>query len=79
VQDNGPGILPEDHDRIFERFYRGDAGLQSGVPGTGLGLPIAFEIIRRHDGLLELDSSGIAGEGTTFTVWLPIYHPLDGE
>jgi PAS domain S-box-containing protein len=73
VQDNGPGILPEDQGRIFERFYRGEAGLQSGVPGTGLGLPIAHEIIRRHDGLLELESSGVPGEGTTFTVWLPIY------
>lgn len=75
VHDNGPGILPEDHERIFERFYRGEAGLQSGVPGTGLGLPIAQEIIRRHDGLLELQSIGIAGEGTTFTVWLPIDQP----
>ncbi|HET59055.1 MAG TPA: PAS domain-containing sensor histidine kinase [Chloroflexi bacterium] len=79
VQDNGPGITQADQGRIFERFYRGEVGLESGVPGTGLGLPIASEIIRRHDGLLELESSGIPGKGTTFTVWLPIYRPLDGE
>jgi len=79
VQDNGPGITQADQGRIFERFYRGEVGLESGVPGTGLGLPIASEIIRRHDGLLELESSGILGEGTTFSVWLPIYRPVDGE
>ncbi|MCD4753015.1 MAG: PAS domain S-box protein [Anaerolineaceae bacterium] len=72
VSNNGPGIQPDDHQRIFERFYRGEAGLQSGVAGTGLGLAIAQEIIWRHQGEIELDSSGIHGEGVTFFVWLPV-------
>ncbi|MCD6474668.1 MAG: PAS domain S-box protein [Anaerolineaceae bacterium] len=72
VSDNGPGIQPDDHKRIFERFYRGEAGLQSGVAGTGLGLAIAQEIVQRHQGEIELISSGIDGEGATFFIWLPV-------
>ncbi len=71
VSDTGPGILPAEQKRIFERFYRGKAGRESGVPGTGLGLVIADEIIRRHGGVLEVFSEGEPGKGTTFTVWFP--------
>lgn len=72
VQDTGPGITPADQTHLFERFFRGRVGQNSGAPGTGLGLAIAKEIISQHDGCIEVQSSGIPGEGTTFAVWLPI-------
>lgn len=71
VSDTGPGIEPSEHDKVFERFFRGKAGCESGVAGTGLGLSIAKEIVERHQGRIEIRSSGKAGEGATFTVWLP--------
>jgi len=55
---------------LFERFYRGRAGLESGEAGTGLGLPICKEIVERHNGWIDVESSPEAG--TAFTVWLPL-------
>jgi two-component system sensor histidine kinase TctE len=49
VQDDGPGIPSEERDRVFERFYRGAAGKRTG-PGTGLGLAVVVELVRRWDG-----------------------------
>ena len=69
VKDTGPGILPEDEEHLFERFYRGQVGRDSGAAGTGLGLSIAKEIVARHRGRIEVSS--ILGEGTTFFIWLP--------
>ncbi len=71
VSDTGPGIKPAEAEHIFERFYRGEAGRASGKPGTGLGLSIATEIVRLHQGLIEVASEGVVGQGATFTVWLP--------
>ncbi|GAB4574596.1 MAG: hypothetical protein Kow0077_21930 [Anaerolineae bacterium] len=71
VQDTGPGISPDEQERLFERFYRGSAARETGKPGTGLGLSIAHEIVRRHQGHIVVESSGIPGEGATFTVVLP--------
>jgi PAS domain S-box-containing protein len=70
IKDDGVGIDREERALLFERFYRGKAGRDSGAPGTGLGLAIAEEIVRRHHGRIEVDSKGIPGEGSTFTVWL---------
>lgn len=78
VSDSGPGIPPDEIDRVFERFYRGEAGLASGKPGTGLGLSIAKEIVERFHGTIEVASEGIPGKGTTFTVWLPACEPEAG-
>ncbi len=72
VSDTGHGIVLEEQARLFERFYRGTVGLDSGRSGTGLGLSIADEIIGRHKGRIEVASSGITGEGTRFNVWLPV-------
>ena len=72
VTDDGLGISPEDQDRIFERFFRGELGHQSEAPGTGLGLAIAREIIEQHHGRIEVASDGVPGNGTTFSVWLPV-------
>ena len=70
VKDTGPGISAADQLRIFDRFYRGETGRQSGSSGTGLGLAIAKKIIDQHHGRIEVESSGIPGEGAQFTIWL---------
>ena len=72
VTDNGPGIPPEDLPHIFERFYRGEKSRtrQKDGKGYGLGLSIAYWIVRNHGGRIEVNS--IVGQGTTFCVWLPL-------
>jgi signal transduction histidine kinase len=77
VSDTGPGISPEEQRRIFERFFRGRAGSESKTAGTGLGLAIASEIVAKHNGRIEVRSAGIAGQGTTFSVWLPVTPPKE--
>ncbi len=69
IRDTGPGILPTEMPRLFERFFRGQASLDTGTPGAGLGLAITRQIIERHRGYIDVLSQ--AGKGTTFTVWLP--------
>jgi two-component system OmpR family sensor kinase len=72
VSDTGPGIAPEDLPHIFERFYRGEKSRTRSRDGKGfgLGLSIAYWIVRNHDGRIEVDSK--VGSGTTFAVWLPL-------
>jgi two-component system sensor histidine kinase/response regulator len=72
VGDNGPGIPPEDIQLLFTRFFRGKAGRESGESGTGLGLAIAKEIVDLHQGRIEVESNGIPGEGSLFTLWFPL-------
>lgn len=72
VSDNGPGIPPAELPHLFERFFRGSAGRESGLPGMGLGLANAQQIAHLHGGWLEVQSTGISGEGATFTLWLPL-------
>ncbi len=72
VKDNGIGIPPEDLPHIFERFYRAEKSRtrSAGSKGFGLGLSIAYWIIRHHDGEIEVESH--EGEGAKFIVWLPL-------
>jgi signal transduction histidine kinase len=70
VSDTGIGIDPEDLPHIFERFYRDKHTSQSDIPGSGLGLAIVKEIVALHGGKIDVDSR--AGEGSTFSVYLPI-------
>lgn len=77
VKDNGVGISPEDQDRIFERFFRGEAPLVSAIAGTGLGLSIVQYLVQLHGGRIWLDSRGIPGDGTTFSFTLPIFPEED--
>jgi signal transduction histidine kinase len=75
VKDSGVGIHPQDQERVFERFFRGDSTLTLGVAGTGLGLSIVQNLISMHKGRIWLESSGIPGEGSTFSFTLPVYVP----
>jgi PAS domain S-box-containing protein len=77
VQDTGPGIAPAEQPYIFDRFFRGQAGWESGKPGTGLGLAIAREIVEQHGGLIEVASEGIEGSGAAFSIWLPVEEDHD--
>jgi two-component system phosphate regulon sensor histidine kinase PhoR len=70
VADEGLGIPAQEHTRIFEKFYRLDPNQTRGVGGTGLGLYIARELVRRMNGKLWVESS--EGEGSTFYVELPL-------
>ncbi len=73
VHDNGVGIAPEDQSRVFERFFRGEDPLVLATPGTGLGLPIVRQLVEMHRGQIWMNSTGIPGEGSTFSFTLPIY------
>jgi signal transduction histidine kinase len=64
VADTGPGIAPEEQERIFRPFWSGDGG------GTGLGLPIARELALALGGRLELQSD--TGRGSRFVLVLPV-------
>jgi PAS domain S-box-containing protein len=75
VIDTGYGVMPEEKQHLFDRFYRGEAARRAGAPGTGLGLAICREIIDRHDGHITVESE--LGKGSTFTVWLPPHVPSD--
>ncbi|NOR88956.1 MAG: PAS domain S-box protein, partial [Anaerolineales bacterium] len=70
VYNNGPVIPSEDRAHLFERFYRGKTGRDSGEPGTGLGLAICKEIVEQHSGWIEVESD--AELGTSFTIFLPL-------
>ncbi|MBX3474012.1 MAG: hypothetical protein KF754_06480 [Planctomycetes bacterium] len=72
VQDQGIGIGPEHHERIFDKFFRVDEDLTRNVDGTGLGLAIVAEIVKAHGGRITVDSQ--IGRGSTFTVYLPWVH-----
>ncbi len=70
VRDSGLGIPREDQAHIFTKFFRGRAAA-SGIPGTGLGLAVARQIIEAHGGVIGFASE--EGRGTTFWVELPAH------
>lgn len=70
VTDTGIGIPQQDHARVFERFYRVDTARSRATGGTGLGLAIVRHAVERHGGTIGVAS--LLGEGTTFTVRLPV-------
>lgn len=72
VADHGVGIPRDEQDYIFERFFRGKNAVNVNSAGTGLGLSIACTLIEMHGGSIKVESSGIPGEGSTFTIMLPI-------
>lgn len=70
VSDLGPGIRKTDQERMFERFYRGP-DVRARMPGTGMGLSIAREIIEAQGGVITLESQ--PGKGATFSLTFPVY------
>ena len=75
VRDRGLGILAQDRPHIFEHFYRA-ANVASAIAGTGIGLAGARQIVEQHGGSITVESRD--GEGSTFTVRLPLAPDLPG-
>lgn len=67
VKDYGIGMTPEEQSRLFERFFRADP--HGEIPGTGLGMALVQEIVKQHNGRLDVHST--KGKGTAITVLLP--------
>jgi two-component system, NtrC family, sensor kinase len=71
VADTGPGIAPEDQERIFEEFQQSEAGIEQ-HDGTGLGLALSKRLVELHGGRIWVDSQN--GQGSTFVFALPVRH-----
>ena len=71
IIDNGPGILPEHHAKVFDRFYRVDAARNRAEGGFGLGLAIARQAVEIHGGRIEI--FGSPGQGSIFRIVLPLH------
>lgn len=69
VADRGPGLTPDQSDRIFERFYRADSSHTRATGGAGLGLAIVRSLVGAHGGRVEVHSA--PGRGATFRILLP--------
>ncbi len=76
IKDTGIGIAKEEINNLFQKFNRASNANDENVLGTGLGLYIAREIIKAHEGWVNVESDGI-GKGSTFTVELPISDECD--
>ncbi|WP_247236622.1 ATP-binding protein [Telluribacter sp. SYSU D00476] len=72
VKDSGPGIQPDQLDRVFDRFYQGEQ-LYSDAQGTGIGLALVRELVELHQGRITVSSE--AGQGACFQVLLPLIPP----
>jgi two-component system phosphate regulon sensor histidine kinase PhoR len=70
VRDFGPGIEPEEHEHIFERFYRAKSVRLKPIRGSGIGLALVRHIARAHGGDVTVAST--TGQGSTFELWLPV-------
>jgi two-component system NtrC family sensor kinase len=74
ISDTGKGIAPENQPRIFEPFFT----TKEVGKGTGLGLSISYDIIKKHGGVISVESE--VGVGTTFIIRLPLNHQFaEGE
>jgi two-component system OmpR family sensor kinase len=70
VVDHGPGLTPEQAERVFQRFYRADPARSQAAGGTGLGLSIVAALVAVHGGTVGVDS--VPGRGARFRVLLPL-------
>jgi signal transduction histidine kinase len=72
VADKGIGVPPEAQHHLFERFYRAPNIGSNQAGGIGLGLYVVAEFLRLHGGSICVKSSGVAGDGSSFVVTLPM-------
>lgn len=70
VSDNGPGIAPEDVEKVFDKFGQVEASLTRNMGGTGLGLPISRQFAQIHKGFIWLESE--VGKGSDFYLAIPV-------
>src|SRR5262245_43280089 len=77
VTDRGVGIPAEEHEKIFEKFYRVGSSLVHDVKGSGLGLSLVKHIVLAHHGKITVQSK--PGEGSVFTIQLPVADQRDEE
>jgi signal transduction histidine kinase len=77
VSDSGPGVLPEDRERIFERFSQGTSGALRRAAGTGLGLAIVRELVELHGGDVSVESAEHGG--ALFRVRWPLLAPAQAD
>lgn len=70
VQDRGPGISKLHQRRIFEKFYRADESISSGIEGSGIGLALCHQIVEKHEG--QIRYSRRDGGGSCFAIELPV-------
>ncbi|GAB2935953.1 ATP-binding protein [Nonomuraea fastidiosa] len=73
IEDQGPGLAPEEAARVFDRFYRADASRARATGGAGLGLAIVRSIVAAHGGRVDLRTA--PGQGAAFTIRLPTTTP----
>jgi len=71
IEDDGPGIDPDERGRVFEPFFQGRAARQLGVKGTGFGLAIVAECVANHHGKVEVLESHDEGAGARIRVQIP--------
>ena len=76
VIDRGFGVPPDKQEAIFERFVRLERDMHGTVRGSGLGLAITRQLVEAMHGTIALESSGVKGEGSTFSFTLPTREPL---
>jgi two-component system OmpR family sensor kinase len=77
VADHGPGLTPEQADRVFERFYRADQARTRQAGGTGLGLAIVSALVTAHGGTVTVAPT--PGGGATFRIVLPLAPEVVGH
>src|SRR5262249_45307977 len=70
VRDDGIGVAPEDHERIFDKFFVVDGAFTRTHGGAGIGLYLAREVASVHDGSIRVESA--LGQGSSFEVRLPL-------
>jgi signal transduction histidine kinase len=79
VIDHGPGIPPDQQEAIFDKFVRLERDLHGVIRGSGLGLYITRQLVEAMHGTISVESSGINGEGATFSFTIPFSEPSKAD